>query len=154
MAMTRAQLRHAAACARYDAGKKKPPTRKQAQAWLHPIRRSIVEMRSGYVDSVRGYAVTRLHTGDDYARIDFAINGFVALIDRLMPHINTSQFKRLGSKLANGVLLDIPELDRCLAMLKQVESRLIEFNREQLIDAAKLEQIAIEFELMGLKEAA
>lgn len=154
MAMTRMQRRHAAACARYRAGKQKPPTRRQAQAWLHPIRSALVEMRSGYVDAVQGYAVTRLHTGDDYARIDYAINGFMALIDRLIADTDTSCMKRISNKLANGVLIDLGEIDACLALLKLVECRLLDFTREQLKEAAMLEQIAIEFELMGLKEAA
>ena len=38
--MTRQQMRQQAAIARYKAGKQKPPTRAQAQAWLAPIRKA------------------------------------------------------------------------------------------------------------------
>ena len=36
-------------------------------------------------DAYRGYAITRIHHADnDFARVDHAINGFVALMDRLL----------------------------------------------------------------------
>lgn len=98
----------------YKAGHHKPPTRKQAKAWLAPIRRAMAELKSGEVDAHRGYVITRLNPSDtDFARIDHCINGFTAMMDRL-----------------------------------------IKFTRAALKDAAVTEQINIELELAGLKEAA
>ena len=55
-------------------------TRKQVTGWLLPIRSALKEMLSGEVDSIKGYAVTRLHHGDEYERVDFclAVGEFVA----------------------------------------------------------------------------
>lgn len=143
-----------ATVARFRAGKAKPPTRKQAQAWLAPIRAALAEIRTGSVDAIRGYPVTRLHTGDDYARTDWAINGFVALIDRLMPDLDTATLRRLAKKLELGTPLHLADVDACTGLLHQVETRLIKLPRQTLIDAALVEQINIELERLGVKEAA
>ena len=45
-------------------------TRKQIRAWLAPMRSCFAQMRSGEVDSIRGYAVTRLDQKDEYARTE------------------------------------------------------------------------------------
>ena len=154
MAMNRQQLRLLTAKSRYLAEKDKPPTRKQAKTWLSPIRDAIAEMRTGEVDAIKGYAVTRLHTGDDYARIDFCINGFLALIERLLPDENTDPLHTVSKRLANGIPITLALLDSCSAILNEVEDKLITITRRTLIDAANLEQIIIEVERLGLQEAA
>jgi len=147
MGMTRAQLRHASACQRYKEERKKPPTRKQAKAWLAPIRNAIAEIRTGEVAAFRGYPITRIHhADDDFARIDHAINGFVALIDRLIPDIDTGPMKRMSKKLEAGVLMTLEEVEECSALLCRVEDRLIKIPRETLVDAANTEMILIELE--------
>jgi len=151
----RSRAKYLAACDRYHAGKQKPPTRKQAQAWLAPIRSAFVEMLSGEVDSYRGYAITRIHHADnDFARIDHAANGFMSLITRLMPDFDISPVQRVSKKLANGILLEAIELHDCLSLLKRCEDALITFKRDELIEAAKVEMISIEFERLGLKDDA
>lgn len=155
MPMTRQQLRHQAAIARYKAGREKPPTRAQAQAWLAPIRKAMAELRQGEIDAYKGYAITRIHWADeDFARVDHAINGFTALISRLMPDFDLSPMRKVSKKLDAGILLELAEVDACIALLKIVEEKLITFPRRVLVDAANIEMIAIEMELLGLKEAA
>ncbi len=154
MSLSRLQRHHQATVARYRAGKTKPPTRKQAQAWLAPIRSALAQIRSGTVDAIRGYPVTRLHTGDDYARIDWCINGFVALIARLMPALDTLPMRRLAKKLELGTPIHMPDVDACTGLMHQVENALIKMPRSTLIDAALVEQINIELERIGIKNAA
>lgn len=155
MTLSRYQLRHRAACDQYAAGKKKPPTRAQAKAWLAPMRKAFVEMLSGEVDAYRGYAITRIHYADnDFARIDHAINGFTALIARLMPDFDLAPITRISKKLENGILLEAREVHEALALLKCCEDQLIKFKRSDLSDAANTEMINIELERMGAKEAA
>lgn len=155
MPMTRQQRRHQAAVARYQAGKQKPPTRKQAAAWLAPIRKALAEIRTGEVDAVRGYAITRIHWADeDFARVDHAINGFMALINRLMPDIDTGPMKRLSKKLEAGILLEVGEVIECQALIATIENRMLEFRRCDLTNAANTEMLIIELERLGLKEAA
>jgi hypothetical protein len=152
--LSRQQLRVLSAKARYLADKAKPPTRKQAKTWLAPIRDAIAEMRTGEVDAIRGYAVTRLHTGDDYARIDYCINGFLCLIERLMPDVDLAPLKTISSRLANGVPLTLELLDNSAGILNQVEDRLIKIARRELVDAANLEQMICEVERLGLDKVA
>lgn len=139
----------------YKAGHQKPPTRKQAKAWLAPIRRAMAELKSGEVDAHRGYVITRLNPSDtDFARIDHCINGFTAMMDRLMPEFDCRSLKTVSRKLSNGILLTHQEIEACFATLNDCEDRLIKFTRAALKDAAVTEQINIELELAGLKEAA
>ena len=151
MAMSNAQRHHRAACDQYKAGHNKPPTRAQAKAWLAPIRKAFVEMLSGEVDSHRGYAITRIHHCDeDFARIDHAANGFVALIERLMPNFDIQPIKTVSKKLENGILLEAAEVHECLSLLKRCEDRLIKFRRCDLTDAANTEMVRIEIERLGI----
>lgn len=154
MAMTRQQLRHQAAIARYKADRNKPPQRKQMQAWLAPIRKALAEIRTGEIDAYRGYPITRIHHADnDFARVDFAVNGFLALINRLLPDDDLSPLSRLSKKLANGVLLTVEEVTECGALLNAIEDKLLTFTRAQLKDAADVEMINIELERLDLKAA-
>lgn len=151
----RQRAQYLAACARYQADKQKPPTRKQAQAWLLPIRNAFNEMRTGEVDSYRGYAITRIHHADnDFARVDHAINGFLALFDRLAPEFDTSAMQKVSKKLEHGVLIEFREVDACFVTLNACEDLLITFKRADLIDASNTEMVNIELERLGLKEAA
>lgn len=151
----RMKAHHLAACDRYDAGHGKPPTRKQAQAWLAPIRRAFVQIKSGEVDAHRGYPITRIHHADnDFARIDHCINGFVAMLERLAPEFDITPLKSVSKKLENGVLMTVPEIDACFRVLNACEDLLITYSRAQLKAAALTEQLNIELERIGLKEAA
>lgn len=155
MPLTRAQLRHQAAIARYQSGHSQPPSRKQARAWLAPIRAAFNELAGGEIDAVRGYPITRIHYADeDYARVDHAINGFLALIARLMPDLDTVPMSKVSKKLEAGILMTPEEIQACFVLLNTVEDRLLTFTRQQLKDAAQTEQIIIELEAIGVKEAA
>lgn len=77
-------------------------TRRQARSWLSPMRDCFLQMLEGEVDAINGYPVTRLHHDDDYARIDYCIAGFRALLDRLCPEIDTAPLARLEKRLANA----------------------------------------------------
>ena len=129
-------------------------TRKQMRAWLAPMRACFAQMRSGEVDSIRGYAVTRLDQKDEYARIDFCINGFSALIDRLCPDMDTSLLHRISKALANGVPLTVAEIDRALSLLHRCEDALIERTVDEVKSAVLTEQVCIEVDAMGLRDAA
>lgn len=127
-------------------------TRRQVDAWLSPMRRSLLEMRTGYADSIRGYAVTRLHRQDDYARVDFCIAGFRGLLSRMLPDIDAGPLLKLENKLANGVPLTVEEIDAALRMLKSMEKPLMGKTVDEVTSAVRTEQIQIELD--AIKEAA
>jgi hypothetical protein len=129
-------------------------TRRNARQWLAPIRKAFAEMKDGEVDSIRGYAVTRIDSLDEYARVDWAINGFVALIERLIPGVSCAPMRQVSKKLAAGVPITQAEIDDCLELTNRCESALIKVPREAIRDAVLTEQIGIEMEQLGLKEAA
>ena len=123
---------------------KKRVTRRQAQAWLAPMRKCINDMRSGYSDAARGYAVTRLHEGDDYVRVDYCIAGFQALIGRLFPTQSVQHMETIRKRLASGVLVSQATLEGALRELREVEDLLITVSRLDLQSAVLTEQISIE----------
>ena len=136
-------------------GRLKRWLRSEIMAWLAPIRKAFGELRQGEIDAYRGYAITRLHHADnDFARVDHAINGFTALIERLMPDLDLSPMRKVSKKLESGILLELAEVDASAALLNTVEDRLLTFTRAQMVDAANLEMISIEMERLGLKDAA
>lgn len=128
-------------------------TRRQAQAWLAPMRKCFQEMRSGYTTSARGYPVTRLNDGDDWVRTDFCIAGFRALIGRLFPDLATSHMERIERRLANGVLVAQSDLDGAMCEIRAAEDLLITVTREELKSAVLTEQINIEIEALQEKAA-
>jgi hypothetical protein len=129
-------------------------TRREIRHWLDPMRKAFREMREGEVDSLQGYAVTRLDATDEYARIDWAINGFAAVLERLAPGLDTKPLHKVSKRLANGISFTIADVDRCLALLTAAETRLIKIPRAKIRDAVTVEQIDIELQSLGLKEAA
>lgn len=149
MPMTRTQLRQAKLAAQQQAARLRPPHRARLKRWLEPIRKAFAEMRTGEMLAVKGYPVTSLHTGDDLARIDHCINGFVALINRLFPDFSTAALTSMAKKLELGILLEERDIDACDDLIDEIEERMIKLKLGQLIDAALTEQIALSFELMG-----
>lgn len=128
-------------------------TRREIRAWLEPMRRCFAEMRTGEVDSIRGYAVTRLHNSDDYARIDYCIAGFRGLIARLIPSMDCGPLEVVEKRLAAGVPLTIAEVDAALCILKIAENNLIWFDRDLIKSAVLTEQVAIEVDALGINAA-
>lgn len=126
-------------------------TRKQAQAWLHPMRSAINAMRSGEIESIRGYLVTRMSWSDKWERVDYCCAGFRGLIVRLIPKFDVSAILKVENKLANGVPLTVRELDAVLSSLNKIEDALLSFPVSVVKDAVLIEQINIELEIGGLK---
>lgn len=149
--MTRMQLKYRQMQAQYEADTKRPPTRAQARAWLQPLRDAFNEMRTGEVDAVKGYAVTKLRWVDeDYARIDHCIAGFLGLTDRLFPELDTAALRKVGAKLTNGVMLTHQEVDACFRAIGKCEDLLLTVSRQALKDAAQTEMVKIELERLSL----
>ena len=114
------------------------------------MRQALHEMRSGYADSLRGYAVTRLHNRDDYVRIDFCLAGFRCLINRLFPATDTACLLRLETRLANGIAFEVADIDAALSLLNSLEKPLMRMSAVAVSDAVIAEQIRNEFESLGV----
>ena len=150
MPMNRLQLKYRQMQAKYEADSKRPPTRAQAKAWLQPLRDALNEMKSGEIDTVKGYAVTKLRWCDeDYARVDFCINGFLGMTDRVFPELETSALQKVSKKLSNGVMLTHTELDDCFRVIGKCEDLLLTVSRQTLKDAAQTEMIRIELDRLA-----
>ena len=121
-------------------------TRREVRAWLAPIRSAFAEMRTGEVDAIRGYPVTRLHHSDDYARIDYCIAGWRGCVGRLFPGSDLSALERVEKKLDAGTPLTLAEIDESLRTLNRFEDLMTGLTRAAVKAAVLTEQIAIELE--------
>ena len=129
-------------------------TRREVAAFTAPVRAALAELRSGEVHSIRGYAVQRDRKDGSWVRIDWAINGFVALVRRLDPDLPTRAMESIAKKLDAGVVLTAAEIEAAQQELKAQCEAFFRASRERLIDVARTEQINIELESLGIKEAA
>lgn len=132
--------------------KTKKVTRRQAKAWLLPMRRCFAQMLTGYADSVRGHIVTRLHNRDEYAHVEHCIAGFIGLIERVFHGQDQAPLEKLQKRIGAGVMLESKDLHAAMALLNIIEDRLITLTVADLKHHAQAEIIAIEFE--KLAEAA
>lgn len=132
--------------------KPKRVTRRQACAWLAPMRKCFVEMQAGFSPAARGYPVTRLNERDNWVRTDYCIAGFAGLIHRLFPDLDLSPLERVRKRLAAGVLVSQADLQECLRLLGQTENRLITVTVPALRSAVRTEEIAIELEAAHVLE--
>lgn len=129
-------------------------TRRQVQAWLAPIRKAFKEMKSGEVESIRGYAVTRINYLDEYERTDWCIAGVRGLISRIDPSIDCGPLQRIEVCLCNGIPIFPHEVDLALTLLNQCEDRLIKYPLSVIKSCVLTEQIAIELDSKGLTKCA
>ena len=125
-------------------------TRRQVDGWFLPIRAALNEMLSGEVDSIRGYAVTRLHNGDEYERVDYCIAGFVGVLSRIFPELDLSPMTRLQKRLAAGAPVTEAEIYAALAFLKSLETPLIKQDWNHIKSCLTTEMIQIELSELGM----
>lgn len=125
-------------------------TRRQVEAWFIPIRSALREMMSGEVDSIQGYAVTRLHTGDDYARVDHCIAGFVGVLSRIFDGLDVSMLTKIQKRLANGAPLTEIDVQAALDFLKSLKTPLIKADWHKIKNALQTEMIQIELSELGI----
>ena len=121
-------------------------TRRQVDGWFLPIRRALNEMLTGEVDSIRGYAVTRLHHGDEYERVDYCIAGFVGVLSRIFPDLDLSPMTKLQRLLASGTPIHAADVHKALALLKSPETPLIKEDWHRVKSCLTTEMIAIELQ--------
>ena len=132
----------------------KRATRREIKAWLLPMRKAITDLRSGEVDSLRGYPVTRRLADGEYLRIDACLAGFRCMILRIIPGLDIAPLARVENKLFNGVYLTVDEIDAALRVLRRCEDLLVRVPRDRIDACVSTEQIAIELERRGIVEAA
>lgn len=156
MAMTRMQLRHATAVARYQASKNKPLERRRVQSFMSPITRAFNQMMTGEadVDAKTNLPITRLAHNDEWEETHKCINGFVAAMERLMPDLDLGPLRWVSSDLVKGKLMNPAKVMAAKRTIKAIEDRMIHCTWKQVTDAVDTTRIEIELERLGLKEVA
>ena len=125
-------------------------TRRQVTGWLLPIRAALKEMLSGEVDAIKGYAVTRLHHGDEYERVDYCLAGFVGVLSRIFPALDLSPMTKLQRLLAAGTPIHAEDVHKALALLKSLETPLIKEDWHRIKACLTTEMLSIELSEMGM----
>jgi len=156
MAMSRQQLRRQAIIARYHAGKDKPLERRRVQSFLSPIASAFNKMMSGMieVDAATDLPITRLSHNDEWQEVHKCINGFVVMIERLLPDIDVAPLRWVSSDLQKQKLMAPAKVLRAKRIMQTIEERMTRCTWRQVIDAVRDTEIEIQLELAGIKEAA
>jgi len=155
MAMTRQQLHHQAACARYQAGKNKPLERRRVQSFMSPITRAFNQIVTGETDvDANDVPITRLAHKDEWEETHACINGFVAAMERLFPDVDLGPLRWVSSDLMKGKLMSEKKVIAAKRKLKEIEDRMIKCTWQQVVDATQTTRIEIYMEQLGIKEAA
>lgn len=150
MALTRVQLRQQKILANYQAEMNRPPTRKQARAWVDPLRRAIASLLQGEVDTLKGHPIFEIKwAGNPVARIDHSLNGFVSIMRRMNPESKVEAIEHLAKRLTYGIMLTEEEVHAALSELAQTEHEIIKHTRKQLMDWVQTEQISCALQARG-----
>lgn len=126
----------------------------EAIEWLAPVRRALMDLRSGEIESIRGYPVTRIDENDPWERIDWCIAGFRCMIARVFPLLSMAPLLLVEKRLADGVILEEHHIDECLKLLQTIEVLLPGVPYRVLKEAKTTEEIDIELCALGLKKSA
>lgn len=151
MALSRMARRYLALRDAADAKKNKPLTRKVLRQWLTPIRSAFRELSTGEVTEVDGHPVTTIAwAGNEEARIDECINGFVSMLARVDSTFDSSAMTIVSNKLTAGEYLTHAEIEDCFKCLTACEDMLLKYPRHEIFSASLTEQVAIAFEIEGI----
>ena len=146
--MSRAQLRQQALLAKYRSDENKPPTRREVQRWLEPIRRAITLMLHGEYFEYEGHLLMPVPWAKEktMGRLGEGILGLCSFLNRL-------NYKGESAKLS-AISLWKPDTDFCsdccfgaLYELKQIEDFIMTQTRKHLVETGRTEQIAILMEM-------
>lgn len=152
MAMTRLQLKRAAAVAAAKAAKDKPLDRRRVKAFMEPITKAFALMLQGDVmvdqDDI---PITRLPHNDQWEPIDACIEGFVCAMKRVMPDIDFSPIQYVSSDLRKGKLMTPQKAKKAYDVIRMVEDRMTKLTWRQVADATNTTMIDIKMEELGLK---
>lgn len=120
----------------------KKMTRRQAKAWLLPIRQKINEMRSGYVESYRGYAITPAVNGV-CVRLDHFIEGFTNLIELVTPCVDIGPVRTIQKRLTANTPFTLEDIDAAIRSLNQCENELVKTPIKKVMDAMNTAEIRV-----------
>lgn len=155
MAMTRAQLRRQAIIAKAKAAKHKPLERRRVRSFMEPVTRAFSQILQGVVEvDDNDIPITRKSDDDEWHALDECIEGFIAVIKRLMPDVDTCPLHYVASDLRNGKAMTAKKARNAWETLRTIEDKMTRYTWQQVSDAANTAMIENELEQLGLKEAA
>lgn len=124
----------------------------EAYRIFDPVR-SILAILRGEVETINGYPVMKDWEGT-YSRVDYALIGWAECWDRLFGTTDNEPIRRLAAKLANGVPVFEEDLLAVDAILDVQQRAMVRMRVEDVTSSMTTQQIAVELETLGLREAA
>lgn len=132
--------------------KKNTPSLDETLAIFKPIIAGIYSLRDE-VPTINGYPAFLDYQGE-WSRIDQALRGWIDCWKRLDPNLDTTPLQKLAKKLEYGTPIFEDELQACVACLNRQIGRFLVLPVSHILHHTMTEQIAIQLEQMGIKEAA
>lgn len=146
MAMTRTQLRRQAEIARYQAGKNKPLERRRVKSFMEPITKAFASILQGSVEvDDNNTPITRLPHNDRWE---------AAAMGRLLPDVDLDPLRHVAPDLRKGKLMTVAKARKAWETLQIIEDRMTRCTWNEVASAVDTTRIEIEFERLGLRQAA
>lgn len=126
-------------------------TRRQARKWLQPMRACFRYMlRTGDAYCIDGRPVwpAVVNGATRWERVDFCIAGFMGLINRLFPTLDTYPLWNLRARLDVQLPLTVQSIAAGLSVLNLVEDGLVRLTVAEVQSARVTEEIKIELDAM------
>ena len=146
--MTRAQLRQQALAAAYKSEENKPPTRKEVQRWLEPVRKAVTMLLQGEYFEYEGNILMPVPWAKDRSmgKLGEGTKGLLSFLERLKyegecNHLWDVSNYTVESEVLHGTLTG------ALTELKQIEEFIMTKPRKLLVSEAQTERIAILLEM-------
>ncbi|MBP9803274.1 MAG: hypothetical protein KBE22_00015 [Candidatus Accumulibacter sp.] len=119
-------------------------TRRQVRARMSDARVCLVALRTtGESDAIDGYAVRRIGDDPEYFRTDWCMAGFAAVVERMLPAVDTAPLRSVEYALAADLPIDAQMIDAALRGMKAIESGMCRMTAAEVSAAAKAEEMAI-----------
>lgn len=128
------------------------PSLAETLAIFKPIIEGINSLRDEVI-AIHGYPAFVDHRGQ-LSRIDYALSGWIDCWKRMDATLDTSALIKLAKKLEYGTPIFEEEIEACAACLNKQIGRFMTLPTEAILHHAMTEQISIQLEQMGIKEAA
>lgn len=124
----------------------------EAYRIFEPVR-SMLSVLRGEVETINGYPVMKDWDGT-YSRVDYALIGWAECWDRLFGTTNNEPIRRLAARLGNGVPVFEEDLLAVEAILDVQQKAMVRMRVDEVQSKMTTQQIAVELETLGLREAA
>lgn len=131
----------------------KYPSRKAAAYVFGPLLRTLDQLATGVIDTVKGRAV-HIENNGNWCDIATSARAFVSCFQRIWPERECTALNRLIARLDVGMLLQEGDIEAARAETLELMAAFRQTRKSALASGMRTELIAIELDELNMKEVA